>query len=39
VVTHPSHLEKWLTHNIYQFVLEHDEPHLAHAAKGSEKVE
>ena len=29
-VTHPSHFEKWLTHNIYQFVLHHDEPHLAH---------
>jgi hypothetical protein len=29
-LTHPSHLEKWLTHNIYQFVLHHDEPHLAH---------
>jgi hypothetical protein len=25
--THPSHLERWLTHNIYQFVEEHDEPH------------
>jgi hypothetical protein len=39
VMTHPSHLEKWLTHNIYQFVVEHDEPHLAHAANGSEKVD
>ncbi|HLK24668.1 MAG TPA: hypothetical protein VKT30_08415 [Caulobacteraceae bacterium] len=29
-VTHPSHFEKWLTHNIYQFVLHHDEPHLSH---------
>jgi len=29
-VTHPSHLEKWLTHNIYQFALHHDEPHLEH---------
>jgi len=27
-VTHPSHMQKWLTHNIYQFVLHHDEPHL-----------
>lgn len=27
-VTHPSHLERWLAHNIYQFVTEHD--HLAH---------
>jgi hypothetical protein len=25
--THPSNLERWLTHNIYQFVEEHDEPH------------
>jgi hypothetical protein len=39
-VTHPSHLEKWLTHNLYQFVMPHDEPHLAHqAARGSQKVE
>jgi|GEM_PF-6942935 len=29
-VAHRSHLEKWLTHNLYQFVLHHDEPHLAH---------
>jgi hypothetical protein len=28
VATHPSHLERWLTHNLYQFVLHHDEPHL-----------
>jgi hypothetical protein len=34
VMTHPSHLEKWLTHNICQFVVEHDEPHPAHADRG-----
>ncbi len=33
--THPSHLEKWLTHNINQFVVHHDEPHLTELA-GSE---
>ncbi len=31
-VTHPSHLERWLTHNIYQFAMHHDEPHLVHCA-------
>lgn len=36
-VTHPSHLEKWLTHNLYQFVLHHDEPHLAHAAQHDDQ--
>jgi hypothetical protein len=33
--THPSHLEKWLTHNIYQFVLQHDEPHLFGLGHGA----
>lgn len=40
VMTHPSHLEKWLTHNLYQFVVPHDEPHLIdQAADGPQKVE
>jgi len=26
--THPSHFQQWLTHNIFQFALHHDEPHL-----------
>jgi hypothetical protein len=39
-MTHPSRLEKWLTHNLYQFVVPHDEPHLIdQAADGPQKVE
>jgi hypothetical protein len=34
--THPSHLERWLTHNIYQFIEEHDEPHHKAAESGAE---
>jgi hypothetical protein len=30
--THPSHLEQWLAHNIYQFVTEHQHPQMPEPA-------
>jgi len=33
-VTHPSHLERWLAHNIYQIMSEHDPYHHMFDAHG-----
>jgi hypothetical protein len=34
--THPTHLQQWLRHNLHQFAVHHDEPHLAQLADSGE---
>src|SRR5258706_10769044 len=35
--TNPTYLQQWLRHNIHQFAVHHDEPHLLELAESEEK--